>query len=200
MPVKGCCFIITPVDGIKNFVRGLPVFATTVTYCEHGEVKAVVIYNRASDELYFAEKGCGAYKEGFRSHERLRVSSVKDENEALIMAEVGFVHNSLEYTTAYRDIHAQTENVRVKGCVSLALAAVAAGKADVCFALADNFNSVLAGLFLVREAGGYVYNLKQKDVRPEKVEQVIVCDELAASNTSLENFVVNWQNRRSKIK
>lgn len=69
---RGCCFMVNPIDGMGNFVRGIPVFATTVAYCENGEVKASVVYNRASDELYFAEKGSGAYKEGFRNHERLR--------------------------------------------------------------------------------------------------------------------------------
>ena len=57
---RGCCFMVNPIDGMGNFVRGIPVFATTVAYCENGEVKASVVYNRASDELYFAEKGSGA--------------------------------------------------------------------------------------------------------------------------------------------
>ena len=48
---RGCCFMVNPIDGMGNFVRGIPVFATTVAYCENGEVKASVVYNRASDEL-----------------------------------------------------------------------------------------------------------------------------------------------------
>ena len=87
---RGCCFMVNPIDGMGNFVRGIPVFATTVAYCENGEVKASVVYNRASDELYFAEKGSGAYKEGFRNHERLRVSAVKDGAAALVAASIGF--------------------------------------------------------------------------------------------------------------
>lgn len=91
---RGCCFMVNPIDGMGNFVRGIPVFATTVAYCENGEVKASVVYNRASDELYFAEKGSGAYKEGFRNHERLRVSAVKDGAAALVAASIGFQHGS----------------------------------------------------------------------------------------------------------
>ena len=51
-------------------------------------------------------------------------------------------------------------------------------------------NSAVAGLLLVREAGGYVYNLKREEFAPEKIEQAIVSDELAATNTSLEAFIV----------
>ena len=187
---RGCCFMVNPIDGMGNFVRGIPVFATTVAYCENGEVKASVVYNRASDELYFAEKGSGAYKEGFRNHERLRVSAVKDGTAALVAASIGFQHGSAEYTAAYRDLFAETENVRLLGSVALSLAGVAAGKMDVCLSLGSNLNSAVAGLLLVREAGGYVYNLKREEFAPEKIEQVIVSDELAATNTSLEAFIV----------
>ncbi len=189
-PAKGCCFLVNPVDGLGNFVRGIPFFATTVAYCENGEVKAAVVYNRASDELYFAEKGNGAYKEGFRSHERLRISSVKDDSAAVIAASIGFQHGSAEYTAACRDIFAETENVRLLGSVSLSMALVAAGKADVCLSLGNKLNSVMAGLLLVREAGGYIYNLKREEFAPEKIEQVIASDELAAANTSLESLIV----------
>lgn len=116
--------MVNPIDGMGNFVRGIPVFATTVAYCENGEVKASVVYNRASDELYFAEKGSGAYKEGFRNHERLRVSAVKDGAAALVAASIGFQHGSAEYTAAYRDLFAETENVRLLGSVALSLAGV----------------------------------------------------------------------------
>lgn len=37
---RGCCFMVNPIDGMGNFVRGIPVFATTVAYRENGEVKA----------------------------------------------------------------------------------------------------------------------------------------------------------------
>lgn len=187
---RGACFMVNPIDGIGNFIRGVPLFATTVAYCENGEVKASVVYNRASDELYFAEKGNGAYKEGFRNHERLRVSATKEPAQALVSAQIGFQHGSAEYTAAYRDLFAETDNVRVLGSVSLEMANVAAGKFDACLSLGNHLNAVAAGLLLVREAGGYVYNLKRVEFAPEKIEQVIVSDQIAATNASLEALVV----------
>lgn len=64
-PEKGSSFLVTPIDGVANFVRGVPFFATAVAFCEQGEVKATVVYNRASDELYFAEKVTALIKKVF---------------------------------------------------------------------------------------------------------------------------------------
>lgn len=189
---KGSCFLINPLDGMGNFVRGIALFATTVAYCENGEVKACVIYNRASDELYFAEKGNGAYKEGFRNHERLRVSATKEGNLALVAANVGYEHGSEEYTVACRDIFAETNNVRMFGAISLEMAAVASGKLDVSLSLGGNINSVAAGLLLVREAGGYVYDLKREKIVADKVEQALLSSEIAAANPLLESFIVHF--------
>ena len=108
----------------------------------------------------------------------------------LLVLHFSYQHGSAEYTAAYRDLFAETENVRLLGSVALSLAGVAAGKMDVCLSLGSNLNSAVAGLLLVREAGGYVYNLKREEFAPEKIEQVIVSDELAATNTSLEAFIV----------
>lgn len=119
----------------------------------------------------------------------MRVSAVKDETAALIAAQVGYARGCAEYTAAYRDLFAESENVRVNGSVSLSLAMVAAGKADVCFSLGNNLNPVLAGLLLVREAGGYVYNLNKKPVAPEKIEQIMASGEVAAANTQMEPLV-----------
>jgi len=186
---KGACFLVSPIDGVGNFVRGIPLFATTAVYCENGEIKAAVVYNRASDELYFAEKGNGAYKEGFRNHERLRVSSVKDASAAAAGLEIGYEKGSPEYKAALDKMFAATANVRMNGCISLAMANVAAGKLDLCAGFKNNIGSLIAGLLLVREAGGYIYNLNKKPLEPQKIEQVLNSDNLAAANTLMSDIV-----------
>ena len=75
------CYIVSPIDGLSNFAHGIPHFAVSVAVYENNTVTASVVYNPATDCLYFAEKGKGAYKEGFRNHERLRVSSRRDLKE-----------------------------------------------------------------------------------------------------------------------
>ena len=65
-------WIIDPIDGTKNFIRGVPYFAALIGLEEDGEVTTGVIYAPAVDELLYAQKGTGA----FDRNGRLRVSSV----------------------------------------------------------------------------------------------------------------------------
>jgi len=65
-------WIIDPIDGTKNFIRGVPYFAALIGLEEDGEITTGVIYAPAVDELLYAQKGTGA----FDRNGRLRVSSV----------------------------------------------------------------------------------------------------------------------------
>jgi histidinol-phosphatase len=67
-------WIIDPIDGTKNFVRRVPVWATLLALEEHGEIVAGVIHNPVTAELYTARRGGGAWRNG----ERVRVSDVTD--------------------------------------------------------------------------------------------------------------------------
>jgi len=78
-------WIVDPIDGTRNFVRGIPVWATLIALEERGDVTVGVIYNPVTDELYTARRGGGAY----RNAVRIRVSTVAD------LADSFFIHASL---------------------------------------------------------------------------------------------------------
>src|SRR5262245_46213786 len=78
-------FIIDPIDGTKNFVRGIPVWATLLALEEHGEVTAGVIHNPALGELFWAQRGGGAFRNG----ERVSVSHIAR------LAEAQLIHSAL---------------------------------------------------------------------------------------------------------
>ena len=71
----------------------------------------------------------------------------------------------------------------------MAMAYTAAGKTDLAVSLGNGLNSTIAGLLLVKEAGGYVYNLDAAEIAPAKLEQVLVSDNLAAANNNMEVLV-----------
>jgi len=73
-------WIIDPIDGTRNFVRGLPFWATLIGLEENGEVTLGVIHNPVTGELLHARRGAGAYVGG----ERIRVSSVDDLARAFL--------------------------------------------------------------------------------------------------------------------
>ena len=186
---KGSCFVVAPIDGLNNFAHGIPQFAISVAVFENGAGTAAIVYNPASDELFFAEKGKGAYKEGFRNHERLRVSARRELSEALISTLVSYKSDVAEYIKLHDSVVRAVDNVRVLGAVSLDLACVAAGRLDATVSLGNKFSEIAAGLLLVKEAGGYVLDMNQKDIRTENLSLVLESGNLIATNAELSKKV-----------
>jgi histidinol-phosphatase len=77
----GTKWIIDPIDGTKNFIRGIPYFATLIGLEEDGEITAGVIYAPAVDDLLYAQKGQGA----FDRHGRLQVSRITSLREGMVL-------------------------------------------------------------------------------------------------------------------
>ena len=63
-------WIANPISGKTNFAHGIPHFAVSIAYVTNSETKSAVIYDFINDNLYWAEKGAGAY----RNDRRIRVS------------------------------------------------------------------------------------------------------------------------------
>jgi histidinol-phosphatase len=78
-------FIVDPIDGTKNFVRGIPLWATLLALEEEGEVTAGVVHNPALGEMFWAQRGAGAFRNG----ERISVSNLAR------LAEAQLVHAAL---------------------------------------------------------------------------------------------------------
>jgi histidinol-phosphatase len=74
-------WIVDPIDGTKNFIRRIPVWATLIGLEEDGDVTVGVIHNPVTGELLAARRGGGAWRDG----ERVRVSSVDDLGEATLL-------------------------------------------------------------------------------------------------------------------
>lgn len=139
------CFVINPLDGSANFMHSIPYFAISLTHLKRGEAIYAVIYNPATGDTYFAEKGAGGFKEGNRNHLRTRVSARSDLKKAIVS-----VSNQCSVKTA----DAQT---RTFGAISLDLANVAAGKFDGMVVENAKLAEVCAGIALLKESGGWVY-------------------------------------------
>jgi histidinol-phosphatase len=74
-------WIVDPIDGTRNFVRGIPLWATLIALEEHGEITVGVIHAAAMGELYAARRGGGAFLNGTR----IRVSDVAALREAFLV-------------------------------------------------------------------------------------------------------------------
>ncbi|TMA54540.1 MAG: histidinol phosphate phosphatase [Deltaproteobacteria bacterium] len=74
-------WIIDPIDGTKNFIRGISFFATLIALEEEGEVTTGVMYAPALNDLLYARKGQGA----FANDRQVHVSEVADLRAAMLI-------------------------------------------------------------------------------------------------------------------
>jgi len=150
-------WIIDPLDGTTNFLHGIPHFAISIGLEYRDEIVAGMIYAPITDELFWAEKGRGA----FLNDRRLRVSARSRLADAVVTT--GIPHTGRGDPTAYmremRVVMDQVAGVRRFGAASLDLAWVAAGRCDAYWESGLSPWDIAAGLLIVKEAGGYVTDL-----------------------------------------
>src|SRR4051812_27787331 len=79
-PDKTHTWIVDPLDGTTNFLHGIPHFAISIALEREDEIVAGLIYEPTRDEMFWAEKGVGAYL----NDRRLRVSARRQLAEAVI--------------------------------------------------------------------------------------------------------------------
>ena len=151
-------WIVDPLDGTTNFLHGIPHFAISIALERDGEIVAGLIYEPTRDELFWAEKGAGA----FLNDRRLRVSARRNMAEAVIGTGIPFRERGdhAAYLATLRAVMAVASGVRRMGSAALDLAYVAAGRYDGFWEFGLQPWDIAAGILLVREAGGYVGEIR----------------------------------------
>lgn len=150
-------WIVDPLDGTTNFLHGIPHFCISIALERDGEIVAGLIYEPTRDEMFWAEKGVGAYL----NDRRLRVSARRQLGDALIATGIPFRDRARqpEYLTTLAAVMPATHGVRRFGAAALDFAYVAAGRFEGFWEFGLAPWDIAAGLLLVREAGGYVSDL-----------------------------------------
>ena len=147
-------WIVDPLDGTTNFLHGLPHWAVSIALEHKGQIVAGVVFDPAKDEMFFAEKGAGAWmNEG-----RLRVSGRNRMIESIFATGLPFGGRS-DLPATLQDLARLMPvcaGVRRWGAASLDLAYVAAGRYDGFWERRLNSWDLAAGMLIVKEAGGLV--------------------------------------------
>ena len=153
-------WIIDPLDGTTNFLHGIPHFAISIALERDGELFAGVVYNPVTDDMYWAEKGQGAYLNG----KRLRVSGRTDMAECLFATGVPFLGKPKDprFFERLEKVTMASSGIRRFGSAALDLAFVAAGRYDGFWECGLQPYDMAAGIVLVREAGGFVSDIEGK--------------------------------------
>ena len=163
-------WVVDPLDGTTNFLHGIPHWAISIALEKRlpdggSETAAGLVYAPAANELFWAEKGMGA----FMNERRLRVSARRDLTEAVFATGIPFANVAPRHRLAFARTLAvlmpQVAGIRRFGSAALDLAWVAAGRYDGYWELGVKPWDVAAGLLIVREAGGYVTDPQGGDPR-----------------------------------
>ena len=147
-------WIVDPLDGTTNFLHAIPHFAINIALQRDGAIVAGVTYNPVSNELFWAEKGRGA----FVNDHRLRVAARQKLDETIVGAGIPFLGPGL-HATFLKELHQVSQRVagvRSLGATALDLAWVAAGRFDAFWDRKSFPWDYAAGMLLVTEAGGKV--------------------------------------------
>ena len=152
--------LVNPIDSPNNFASNIPFFAVSVTYLKQHQGILIpistVIYFPILNEIYYAEKGKGAWVEknnlGF-SHQglRLRVSDNSDLKNCLTIIE-----------DLKNDNFPEVSNIRTFGSFCYAAMLLASGKADLMYLPLLNFTLHYAFDLLIKEAGGIAVDSSDK--------------------------------------
>ncbi len=169
-------WIIDPLDGTTNFLHGLPHFAISIGLERENELVAGVVLDPIKDELFWAEKGQGAWV----NSRRLRVSGRTDLSTALLATGVPFMGRpGLEtFMREMAHLTARSSGIRRYGSAALDLAYVAAGRYEAFWETGLSAWDVAAGIVLVREAGGMISAIDGSKFKLESPSILVANQEL----------------------
>jgi len=170
-------WIVDPLDGTLNFLHGLPHFCVSIALERDSKICAGVIYEPVSDQMFWAERGQGAYLNG----QRLRVSSRRDSAEAIFATGIPFKGRDghADFLRELESVMAVAAGVRRFGSAALDLAYVAAGRYEGFWERGLHSWDMAAGLILVSEAGGFISDLRGYD-------KIFETGEIVAGNSYLQ--------------
>ncbi|MBO6480224.1 MAG: inositol monophosphatase [Pelagibacteraceae bacterium] len=164
-------WIVDPIDGTTNFLNGLPHFAISIAYEEKGEILSGIIFDPIKNEMFFAEKGQGAYLNNIRT----RVSNKSDFKNSLL------VTGGPRYTSEIKDkvfkeyielAKKVRPPIRKSGSAALDLAYVAAGRFDGSWQRELKYWDIAAGIIILKESGGFINNLRGDNYLQDKIDIV----------------------------
>jgi len=157
-------WVIDPLDGTSNYLRGIPHFCVSLAMVENGEPVHGVIFDPLRNELFTASRGSGATL----NDKRIRVADRKDLDGAIVLT--GFPPRERKRASAQLKcldtLLVEIEDIRRTGSAALDLAYVACGRADAYFEAGVKPWDIAAGALMVREAGGKVSDYRGRSTGP----------------------------------
>ncbi|MDX8442280.1 inositol monophosphatase family protein [Mesorhizobium australafricanum] len=164
----GCVWVIDPIDGTANFVRGIPAWCVVIACARDGETVVGVIHEPSTDETFYGRRGGGAFING---------KPIKASNAASLSE--GSAGTGLSNRASTKNVVVLLTLLLAEGGVfyrnasgALMLAYAASGRLLGYVEEHMNAWDCLAGMLLVEEAGGTVLKPDPKTVLSEGTQVI----------------------------
>lgn len=156
---NGYAFIVDPIDGTTNFIKGLKCSAISVGLLKDGSPYIGVIYNPYLDELFYAEKGKGAFLNG----KPIKASSLPLSEGIVIFGTAPYYRELSDITFSYaRKLFDHCLDIRRSGSAALDLCSIAAGRAELFFEMRLSPWDFAAAAIILQEAGAIISSMDKK--------------------------------------
>lgn len=150
---SGSFWAIDPIDGTKNFMRGIPFFSIVIAYVEKGQAFSGAVYNPITKELFSFEKDKGA----FLNQKLIHVSPKRELKKSIIFLTTGRNREHWDWgAKAYRFFLENANSVRGVASSGLDVCFVAAGRSEACIYANLTIIDVIAAVGILKEAGGLI--------------------------------------------
>ena len=158
-------WVVDPLDGTREFVKGIPEFCVSIGFVEDGQPVAGGIYNPATQQTFLGSVDSGVLYNGVPSHPSQR----RTLEGALVLASRSEVKRG-----EWKPFENGPFKVQAMGSVAYKLALVSAGLADITFTLTPkNEWDVVAGAALVKSAGGFVSTLEKTELTANRRDPLL---------------------------
>lgn len=176
----GYCFIIDPIDGTTNFIKGFQHSAISVGLAKDKELYIGVVYDPDLDNMYYAQKDMGAYLNGKKIH-----CSECSMSESLVLFgtcpyEHELAHETFELT---EKVFYEAVEVRRGGSAALDICYVASGKADLYYELILRPWDWAGATLILNEAGGIASQVNGEELDANEVKSY-----LCGNRKNIEEF------------
>ncbi len=145
-------WILDPLDGTHNFMHNIPVCCTQIALAYKDEVRIGVIYNPILKEMYFAEKGKGAFLNGKKIH----VSKKNRLVDCYVLYDSAFTRLGEPILQGVRKLRDHVFGLRMFGCAGQCFGWIASGKSEAYIEYKTTPWDIAPGALLVEEAGGMI--------------------------------------------
>lgn len=176
-------WVVDPLDGTTNFLRGIPHYAVSIAFVDQGGLRLGVVFDPVKNELFHAERGRGAHLNDVA----ISISKRQKLEGALLATGIPFNGKNLQnlsmFVQAMQGLLMQsTSGIRRLGAASLDLAYVACGRFDGFWEAGLKPWDIAAGALLVQEAGGVVSDFNEKS-------DILESGNVIAANTEILSFM-----------